>query len=242
MAKPTPTHPESEPTDLRTSSLNHEGENHDSHADAQQPFRFLNLPPELREIIYIFALEHGTIVHPFHGEIPDEPQLTAGLSGSVTARALSKVCRIIRYESIKAYYSKTTFTVLSLPNPTRIISKDLSVTPGCPREPRPLKLWALTWGVRGAQHIRSLRIGYSRAVVRISVTDKGNPVSLENESRSSLNASAVNAAGLKAFGTTCEGETEARKFERFLSEVGRAYHTKQDLPYKNQRFRKKRPV
>lgn len=231
-------------TNLYTSSPKHEAKDHDSHASTQQPFRFINLPRELRGIIYGFAMAHGTINHRTRGEIPDGPQLTAGLSESVTARALSQVCRTVRQESMELYYTKTTFIVRNLPNPTRIDSNALSVIPGSKRKPDPLKLWTRTWGVRGAQHIRSLRIeslGYLRGVVRISATDKDTSVSLDNGSRSSLSASALNAARLEAFVTSAQGETAARKLEDFIYELGRAFYTEQERCPREWLPRRRRP-
>lgn len=70
----------------------------------------MDLPSELREIIYTFAL------YPDTKEPRDGPQLTAGLSGSTTALALSQVCSVVRQESMKAYYSITTFAVRDLPD------------------------------------------------------------------------------------------------------------------------------
>jgi hypothetical protein len=80
----------------------------------QQPFRFSDLPPELRDKIYAFATEPGVIYDFLGKKCLARFKLTAGLSESSTARALSQVCRSVRKESMEVYYSKKTFWVLSL--------------------------------------------------------------------------------------------------------------------------------
>lgn len=224
MAKATASHTEAAFTDLCTGSPNPKAENDDSHASTQQPFRFMDLPPELRDIIYTFALEHETRKTQC-GENFKEPDLLAGLSSSATAQALSQVCRIVRRESMKTYYSKTTFVVPDVPDPlARIMHFIKGGSPKAPTD-QALDLWARTWGEFGAQHIRSLDIRPLGGVVRISMTDDANPVSLEEGTILNLSAFVLNAAGLRAFDTSVNGATAARKIEKFLCEVGEELRT-----------------
>lgn len=103
-------------TGLCTSSSKHKVKDHESDASTQQPFHFMDLPPELRNIIYAFAFCPST-EDKQDGEISAEPQLTAGLSNSTTARALSQVNRTVHQESMETFYSETTFVVRKLPDP-----------------------------------------------------------------------------------------------------------------------------
>lgn len=144
-----------------------------------------------------------------------EPDLLAGLSSSATAQALSQVCRIVRRESMKTYYSKTTFVVGDVPDPLARIMHFIQA----PTD-QALDLWARTWGELGAQHIRSLDIRPLGGSVRISMADDTNPISLEEGTILNLSAFVLNAAGRRAFDTSVNGVTAARKIEQFLCEVG----------------------
>lgn len=103
-------------------------------------------------MIYSFSLEYGTVSDVFLGEILYEPQLTADLSKSATAQALSQVDRGIRQESMKAYYSKTTFVIQGVPISgggsarIRLIRGNGYYGRNRPKHD-PLDLWAQTWGV-----------------------------------------------------------------------------------------------
>jgi hypothetical protein len=233
--KATPSHTEkvltAHATNLSTSSPNHEPTPHDSHGGTQQSFRFMELPPELRDIIYTLAMQPE--INNLHGwGYIRNPDLLAGLSNSTTARALSKVCRTIRHESMKAYYSKNTFVVRGVPDPwgnydpmpNTYYPGSRPPKPGCPPPPDPLHLWARTWGVLGAQHIRSLDIGPLGGLVQICMTGEAEPVSVVQGtgfSRLRISASEVHAAALTAFGTSSlKGIAAAWKLNRFFYELG----------------------
>jgi hypothetical protein len=226
--KSTPSHTETaftaDTTDDCTSNPNHEAKDNDSHDSTQQTFRFMDLPPELGDIIYTFAFNPDT-KKTQDGGILDEPQLTAGLSNSKTARALSQVCRTVRQESMRSYYSKTTFVVRELSDRSavyvgRILRGDHSGAPVS----APLDVWARTWGELGAQHIRSLVIRPLGGSVRIPMADNANPVSFEGVTDFNLSTSELKAAGSKAFSTSFKTMTAARRFEELLVEVGDAWH------------------
>ena len=185
----------------------------------------MDLPPELRDIIYTFAL-YPVTKKPRDVRIPNRPRLIAGLSGSPTALALSQVCRIVRRESMKAYYSKTTFVIRDLPDSLANVLHgicDFSAR-SAPPAPAPLDLWARTWGVLGAQHIRSLYIRPLEGSVQIFMADIANPVSFDEAACANLSASARESAVLKAFGGFGRGTPAARKIETFLDEVGSEWH------------------
>lgn len=218
---------EAAPTDICTIFIpdpNRKAKDDDSHTGTQQTSRFLDLPAELRDMIYDFAFCPNT-QNTQDGETSDKPLLTAGLSNSTTARALSQVCRTVRQESTKAYYTNTTFVVRDLPDRfadsmERLTSVDRPIAPA----PNPLDLWARTWGVLGAQHIRSLYISPLKGSVRISMASEANPVTFDEGACANLSASARELAGLKAFGRhPGRGMTAARKIEMFLCEVGDAW-------------------
>lgn len=232
-------------TNLSTSSPNDEPKSYGSHARTQQPFRFMDLPPELRDMIYSFALlpERKNV----HGEeYVREPDLLAGLSNSTTARALSKVCRTIRHESMNAYYSKNTFVVRGVPDPWGNLDPMLSndyphsrpPKPGCSPPPDPLHLWARTWGVLAAQHIRSLEIRPLRGMVRICMTGEADPVSAVQGTGLPwlrISVSELNDAASKAFGTSSlEGLAAPKKLNRFLIEIGIALRASQNR-YRDER-------
>ena len=223
MAKATASHTESGHTDVCNSNRpepNHiaQDHNHDSLAGTPQALRFMDLPPELHDRIYAFAVCTYMKKTQF-GEILKEPDLLAGLSNSPTARALSKVCSVIRCKSIKAYYSKNTFVVRGVPDPW----DNIEPRPYCDYGyEHPLGLWARTWGVLGAQHIRSLRIRPLGGLVHISMTGEADPVSVVQEafSQTCLSTSEINAAASKAFDPTFEGKTAAWKLHSFFYEIG----------------------
>lgn len=214
----------SAPTYLHASCTpgpNRKAKDGDSCAEPQQPFRFMDLPPELRDIIYTFTLCKETRKLYFENNL-NELNLLAGLSKSLTARALNQVCRTVRQESIKVFYFKKTFVVRGVPvQGAGVMPMPYNeYPPPCFARPDPLDLWAQTWGVLGAQHIRTSDVSQSVGVVRTAMADGANPVSFDNEERYLiLSASALKAAGSKAFGTSSKRMTAARKIERFLCEV-----------------------
>jgi hypothetical protein len=234
MAKANASQKKTGPTDLCTNSTpgpNLEVEDHDSHTELQQPFRFIDLPPELRDRIYTFAL-YPEMRKTHFGECLKKPNLLAGLANSTTARALSQTCRTVRRESMKAYYSKNTFEVRGVPDPWgnfdpmpgNNYTHPRAPKPGCPPPPDPLRLWARTWGVLGAQHIRSLEIDPLGGLVHICMTGEADPVSaVETAALTwlSLSVPEVHAAALKVFGTSSfEGQAAAGKLNEFFCEIG----------------------
>jgi hypothetical protein len=259
----TATHAESVPVDpcnSTISKLHHQADDDDFfHSTTQQPFRFRDLPRELRDMIYSFALYRNTKIQP--GQYTKEPDLLAGSSNSATARALSQVCRTIRQESMETYYSKTTFVVRGVPDPWDNMDPiygnnypdRLRTRPGFPSPSDALNLWAETWGVLGAQHIRSLRIaplGYNLqgGLIQIPRTDGANPISFAVEPNRRFDFGArLNAAG-KVFRTPVEGALAANRMKWFLREVGkvlRAYNEWSRIqadkaPRRNQRHRVKK--
>lgn len=119
MAKADASHTKSAAADLCASSdpkVTHKVKDDDAHTEAQQPSRFMDLPPELREIIYTFALYKETRKSLFRDPL-NELNLLAGLSKSPTARVLNQVCRTARQESMKVFYSKNTFVVRGVLDP-----------------------------------------------------------------------------------------------------------------------------
>lgn len=92
----------------------------------------------------------------------------------------------------------------------------------------------------GAQHIRTLDVNQSVGVVRIAMDDEANPVSFDDEEKYvDLSASALKAAGLKAFGTSGKRMTAARKIERFLCEVGIELRAAEDRSRAEMLFRRR---
>jgi len=105
----------------------------------KEPFRLEALPPELRSIIYIFAVYHESQVEGPE-EYRDCPRL--GSRPGDTALALSHVSRSVRADSMAAYYGETTFLFTKWPSTPPLL---------------PLVLrWARTWGVQAAPLIRSV--------------------------------------------------------------------------------------
>lgn len=222
MAKATANCTNSALTNSSTSSPNHEADDHDSRVSTQQPFRFMDLPPELRGIIYTFALDPKT-----RKNHEDGPQLTAGLSGSKTALALSQVCRVVRRESMKTFYSNTTFVVRDLPDHwkgflSRLHIQSANARPA-PPAPEPLDVWARTWGVHGAQHIRSLYLVPLEGTARISLVDDVKRVCFDEAVCAKLSAAALESARSKAFGRSGRRAVTARDIETLLREVGNAW-------------------
>lgn len=107
----------------------------------RKPFRFADLPPELRNRVYKYALQQDTGTDGF---IP----LTSGLIGA--ARALSQVSRIVRAESMGLFYAHNTFGI-DMNYLRRLVCSHASAW-------RQLKTWANTWGELAAPHIRSITI------------------------------------------------------------------------------------
>jgi hypothetical protein len=109
--------------------------------ESRNLLRFEALPPELRSIIYSFALCHETQSDSAN-DYRSYPRL--GTGPSVTALALSHVSRSVRADSMATYYGETTFLFIKWP----------SIPPLLPAILR----WARSWGVHAAPHIRSLAI------------------------------------------------------------------------------------
>ena len=219
MAKATANCTNSALTKSSTSSPNHESKDHDSPAGTRrQPFRFTDLPPELRGIIYAFALNPNT-----RKNHEDGPQLTAGLSRSKTALALSQVCRVVRWESMKTFYSNTTFVVQDLPDHwndfmPRLPIQSANARPA-PPAPKSLDVWAQKWGVHSAQHIRSLYFVPLKGTARISLVDDVKRVCFDEAVCAKLSAAALESARSKAFGRSGRGAVTARDIETLLREV-----------------------
>ena len=110
-------------------------------AESREPLHFESLPPELRSIIYSFALCHES-KSDGADDYRSYPRL--GTGPSATALALSHVSRSVRADSMATYYGETTFLFIKWP----------SVPPLLPVILR----WARGWGVHAAPHIRSLII------------------------------------------------------------------------------------
>ena len=107
----------------------------------REPFRLEALPPELRSMVYSFAVYHESQVES-PGEYQAYPRL--GARPGATALALSHVSRSVRADSMATYYAETTFLFVKWPS-----------TP--PLLPMILR-WAGTWGLQAAPYIRSLVI------------------------------------------------------------------------------------
>lgn len=108
---------------------------HSSEPLGQKPLSFYDLPPELRQLTYSFALLE-------EGPIPLFSQ------SSKAALALGQVSRSVRAESTCAYYTENTFRYIS---GTKLSDLDAPLSPLILR-------WAATWGVRGEPYVRSLKV------------------------------------------------------------------------------------
>ncbi|KAI7491799.1 hypothetical protein KC367_g9262 [Hortaea werneckii] len=103
-----------------------------SSADTGAAFRFLDLPPELRNAVYEQALSVG-VVH-----IPREPKAAR----RVRPPALLHVCRQIRQESSPFYYATNTFCLCISDADTRFAIKWLHIFARSPLavDPPPVEL------------------------------------------------------------------------------------------------------
>jgi hypothetical protein len=102
----------------------------------QSPFRFADLPPELRDWILALATEENQPL-----------RLIAGLSS--TAKALSQVSRAIRVEAARVFFAGYTFHVIIGYRP-----ESQTFTHDAFR----ISDWARTWGLLASTDIRSLRL------------------------------------------------------------------------------------
>jgi hypothetical protein len=186
----------------------------------EQPFRFSDLPTELRDRIYAFATHPGTERNHDGEEFPITPELTTGFSKSPTARSLSQVSRSVRKESMEVYYSKTTFQVLNVKDTW---SKRMSSP--IPPNRDPMDRWVETWGVLAGPHIRFLSISalsYTPVVVSMNSETNAAPYTEKNDLIwSFVGENALNAAALEAFSTQGQ-KTAAEKLAMFIDNIGAA--------------------
>jgi hypothetical protein len=202
----TMTLPESVPSNLSpctTANPEPSLPNEVSHTDiAQQPLRFSDLPPELRDRIYAFAVHPGTTRDHDGKERPIMPELTTGLTKSPTARALSQVSRSVRKESMEVFYSKTTFLVSDATDRSSQISSSRHID--LPKR-EVMNRWAETWGVLVGPHIRSLSISalsgvLAEGVVLIFMHSQTNAAwYIDKENDHVLEEAGLNTVALKAF-------------------------------------------
>lgn len=108
-----------------------------------QPFfRFGDLPPEIRSMVYDLAT--GNLQFP--DEIFERSTTWNGVvlpAISQGAKALSQVSRAVRNESLSTYYADSTYEL------------DYSCKPGGLDN---IEMWASTWGILAIPHIRSIRV------------------------------------------------------------------------------------
>jgi hypothetical protein len=104
----------------------------------REPFRFNDLPPELRNMIYRMLLRHE-----------DERFLALVDDRQDTAKALSQVSRTIRTESLSVYYSENDFAETFQYWRTPL---------GTQHKVADVEEWFAIFGKLAAQHIRSLSI------------------------------------------------------------------------------------
>lgn len=129
----------------------------------QSVFRFQDLPPELRDIIYALAME-GEGVH----------RLVDGLTG--TARALSQVSRAVRADATRIFSTKNSFLVrVGLTAGSEYFTNDS----------RRLDDWKAVWGTLILPHIHSLKLACGvpescRCRVSIKLKDTAKPASYGN--------------------------------------------------------------
>lgn len=144
------------------------------HAERRESVHFEALPPELRNMIYSFALCHESQPDDA-GHHRSYPRLSAG--PSATALALSHVSRSVRADSMAAYYGENTF--LSI--------KRLAMRPLVPA----ILVWAWSWGVDAAPHVRSLiiidkKLSPDCDQFRLDFNEPLNPVSYRSGARPRL--------------------------------------------------------
>jgi hypothetical protein len=105
----------------------------------REPFRFNDLPPELRNAVYSLVLESGYLIN------LDADKL------STTTKALSQVSRTVRAESLSTYYSVNNF-------------KSILTYWGSPvelqQEVSRIEKWFTLFGKLAAPHIRALGVYY----------------------------------------------------------------------------------
>jgi hypothetical protein len=123
------------------------------------PFRFSDLPPELRDWILALAVEENQPL-----------RLIAGLSGA--AKALSQVSRAIRVDAARMFFAGHTFHVIIGYHPRYV---------HCANDAVRMVAWVKTWGLLASTNIRSLRLlcrGYRYCTHCVSVNpkDRVNPV------------------------------------------------------------------
>jgi hypothetical protein len=102
----------------------------------REPFRFNDLPPELRNSIYCLVTESDDVRY-----------LTDKLPA--TAKALSQVCRSIRAESLSTHFSVNRFTVKHL---------YWATTREAQQEVARIDKWFALFGELAARHTRALTI------------------------------------------------------------------------------------
>jgi hypothetical protein len=194
-----------------------------SHIDTtQQSSCFSDLPPELRDRIYAFAVQPGVMRGGNGKEHLVMPELTTGFAKSLTARALSQVCRSVCKEPIEVYYSKTTFLVSD-------VTDSWSPIPHNRFQLRreAMNRWVKTWGVLAGPHIRSLSISAlsteGEGVVLISMDSQTNAASYTDKiNYRGLNECKLNAVALKAFSSQGPDITAAEKLAVFFDGIGTA--------------------
>lgn len=153
----------------------------------QKPFRFGDLPPELRNRVYAYALHEGlekNKLRELTGHLTYHERRMVHVSMSYPARALSQVSRATRTESLGMYYSKNTFNVCigATHSPRHRVNRLAA-----------LRQWgASTYGQLGAPSIRILnirglqRIGNPRRTFTIYTTNPIKPVSFDSPDRYKL--------------------------------------------------------
>jgi hypothetical protein len=103
----------------------------------REPFRFNDLPPELRNAVYGLVLDSGYMIKLGADKLP------------ATANALSQVSRTVRAESLSTYYSVNSFrSILTYwSNPVEV-QQEISRIDG----------WFTLFGKLAALHIRALNV------------------------------------------------------------------------------------
>jgi hypothetical protein len=141
-------------------------------------FRFLDLPPELRNQIYSFVLRDSQVI------------LSPGTKKTTGYPVITKVSRQIRNEALELFYAKTTF--------------ELSFVVCTPAVSKPAQNWALSIGEDRLKQIRAVSIrlrvkdedpskkGYTYASIRFTLDgDDGlrihGPKRVSKESEALLN-------------------------------------------------------